>query len=54
MTARKQGARKKGKDYRFNEFPIGRGKLKCELCGLPLRDHKMDTHHDAVRGRTDA
>jgi len=44
MTARKPDARTKRKSYGFNEYPKGRGKMMCELCGFPLRDHTMETH----------
>jgi len=45
MTARKPSTRKKRKSYEFNEYPRGRGKMKCELCGFPLRDHEISTHN---------
>jgi len=50
MVAKKIDARAKRKPYSFHEFPRGRGKLMCELCGLPLRDHKMDTHPLVAKG----
>jgi len=45
MTVRKLDARAKRKSYGFNEFPKGRGRIKCELCGLPIRDHEIGTHN---------
>ena len=42
-------ARSKRKSYSFHEFPKGQGKLACELCGLPLREHTMETHKLEVR-----
>jgi len=44
MTKRKYQARVKRTGYRSNEYPRGRGKIKCELCGFPIRDHEIDTH----------
>ena len=44
MTVRKMGARNKRKPFTSMEYPKGRGKIKCELCGFPLRDHKLNTH----------
>lgn len=38
------------KAYGFNEHPKGRGRILCELCGLPLRDHKLDTHPLIAKG----
>ena len=40
MTVRKPGARNKRKDYGYNEYPKGRGRIKCEICGYPVRDHE--------------
>jgi len=53
MTTRKPGARPKRSGYLQNEYPKGRGWLKCELCGYPLRDHEMDTHPSPARSGKD-
>jgi len=51
MTAKKLGARKKR--MMGGGYPRGRGLLKCELCGYPLRDHEMDTHPSPARSGKD-
>lgn len=50
MTARKANARAKRKAFGYHEFPKGRGRLRCELCQLPLREHTMDTHPLVAKG----
>ena len=49
MTAKRPNVGPKRKSYGLNEFPKGRGKIMCELCRFPLRDHEVNTHSAASR-----
>jgi len=35
--------RRRRKAFGFNEYPEGRGRIKCAVCGHPVRDHEVMT-----------
>lgn len=35
-----RAVRAKRKNYTNNEYPRGRGRIKCQICSLPVRDHE--------------
>ncbi len=42
--------RVKRKSFSLNEYPKGRGKMLCQYCFKPIRDHEIGACPEAPRG----